>query len=173
MWEMLALPTEDRRERLPLATVPTENTVAPALPRMTLREEILADYGITSLSLKGHPVAIVRGELTRRKIIATAQLWNHPPRRWVRVAGLVLIRQRPGTASGIVFVTLEDETGIANLIIRPDIYEQYRPAARYATLLEAEGYIERQGQVQHVMAVRLRDLSDLLTEYESRSRDFH
>jgi len=178
LWEMLALPTEDRRERLPLAIAPTfPSPGVPGegvkLPRMTLREEILADYGITSLSLKGHPVAIVRSELTRRKIISAAQLWNHPPRRWVRVAGLVLIRQRPGTASGIVFVTLEDETGIANLIIRPNIYEQYRPAARYAALLEAQGYIERQGQVQHVMAVRLRDLSDLLGEYESRSRDFH
>jgi error-prone DNA polymerase len=170
-WEMLALPPQ----RLPLATMPTPDVLAPApaLPRMTMGEEILADYGITSLSLKGHPVAIVRNELTRRKIISAAQIWNHPHGRWVRVAGLVLIRQRPGTASGIVFVTLEDETGIVNLIVRPSIYEQYRVAARYAALLQADGYVERHGQVQHVMAVGLHDLSDLLTGYDCHSRDFH
>jgi error-prone DNA polymerase len=90
----------------------------------------------------------------------------------VSVAGVVLIRQRPGTASGIVFVTLEDETGVVNLIIRPAVYEQYRPAIRHAALLAADGYIERQGRVQHVMATRLRDLSDVLSGFVHPSRDF-
>jgi error-prone DNA polymerase len=167
-WEMLALP----QQRLPLANTNVDDESAPLLPHMSMREEILADYGISGLSLKGHPVAVVRDELARRKIIPAAQIWNHPPGRWVRVAGLVLIRQRPGTASGIVFVTLEDETGIVNLIVRPGVYEQYRPAARYAALLQAEGRIERQGQVQHVMTTRLSDLSDLLSGYDTQSRDF-
>ena len=92
---------------------------------------------------------------------------------WVRVAGLVLIRQRPGTASGIVFETLEDETGVVNLIVRPDIYERYRPAARHAGLLECHGYVERKDKVVHVMAKRMFDLSHLLAGYELSSRDFH
>jgi error-prone DNA polymerase len=168
MWEMLALP----RQRSPLEMPHVESEAAPMLPHMSMREEILADYGTTSLSLKGHPVAIVREELTRRRIIPASQTWKYPAGRYVRVAGLVLIRQRPGTASGIVFVTLEDESGIVNLIVRPAIYEQYRAAARYATLLAAEGRIERQGQVQHVMTVRMHDLSELLSGYDSQSRDF-
>ncbi len=89
------------------------------------------------------------------------------------MAGLVLIRQRPGTASGIVFETLEDETGIVNLIIKPNIYERFRPAARFAGLLQAEGYLQRQGQVIHVIAKRLFDLSDLLAGYQFSSRDFY
>src|SRR6185503_1427242 len=94
-------------------------------------------------------------------------------RGWVRVAGLVLIRQRPGTASGIVFQTLEDETGIVNLIVRPDIFDRYRPAARHAALLQCDGNIERQGDVVHVMAKRLFDRSALLRGLEISSRDFH
>jgi error-prone DNA polymerase len=85
----------------------------------------------------------------------------------------VLIRQRPGTASGIVFETLEDETGVVNLIVRPDVFERYRPAARHAGLLQADGYVERQGQVVHVMAKRLFDLSHLLSGFQLASRDFH
>jgi error-prone DNA polymerase len=96
-----------------------------------------------------------------------------PQGRWVKIAGLVLIRQRPATASGIVFETLEDETGIANIIIRTDIYDRYRAAARHASLLECDGYIERTGQVIHVLAKRLIDQSHLLEGLESHSRDFH
>src|SRR5438045_2675793 len=91
----------------------------------------------------------------------------------VKVAGLVLIRQRPGTASGIVFVTLEDETGVANLIVRPDVYDRHRAAARHAMLLQADGYLERQGQVIHVMAKRLHNRDALLAGYRFTSRDFH
>jgi len=91
----------------------------------------------------------------------------------VKTAGLVLIRQRPGTASGIVFITLEDETGVVNLIVRPDVFERFRPAARHAGLLQCDGYVERQGQVVHVMAKRLIDRSDLIRGLEISSRDFH
>ncbi len=92
---------------------------------------------------------------------------------WVKVAGMVLCRQRPGTASGIVFETLEDETGVVNLIIRPDVYDRFRPVARHAAVLEAEGRIERQGKVIHVMVSRMQDLSELLEGYVFQSRDFH
>jgi DNA polymerase III alpha subunit len=90
----------------------------------------------------------------------------------VKVVGIVLIRQRPGTAKGIVFETIEDETGIVNLIIRPNIYDRFAEAARHAQLLQAEGWIERQGQVQHIMAMKLYDQSPALAGHDLRSRDF-
>jgi error-prone DNA polymerase len=80
----------------------------------------------------------------------------------------VLIRQRPGTASGVVFVTMEDETGVANLILWPQTFDQYRVAARHAVLLQCDGYVQRQGQVVHVLARRLYDLRHLLEGYEMR-----
>ena len=169
LWETLALP----QERLPLARQGDANLPQPLLPFMTLGQEIHADYGTIGLSLKGHPVKQVRGELDRRKVILAADLGKYPHGRWVSVAGIVVIRQRPGTAKGIVFETLEDESGTLNLIIKPDIFDRYRSAARHATLVQADGYIERQGKVQHVMAVRLHDLSHLLADCDLRSRDFH
>ena len=113
-------------------------------------QEVMTDYATGGLSLKAHPCALIREQLKSRRIITAAELMKLE-RGWVRVAGLVLIRQRPGTASGIVFETLEDETGVVNLIVRPDIYERYRPAARYAGLLECHGYVERQGKVDRVV----------------------
>ena len=142
---------------------------------MPLGQAVMTDYATLRLSLKQHPVAHVRSGRTEEEIHTAAQINDPvlPHGRWVRVAGLVLIRQRPGTASGIVFETLEDETGIVNLIVRPHIYERYRPAARHAALLRCDGYLERQGQVVHVMAKRLFDLSHLLAGYRLESRDFH
>ena len=93
-------------------------------------------------------------------------------RGWL-VAGLVLVRQRPGTASGVVFVTMEDETGVANLIIRPRVFERDRRPARHATVMLARGRIERQGQVVHVMVTQVEDVSFAVTELIARSRDFH
>ena len=143
------------------------------LPSMPIGQEVMIDYSTAGLSLKKHPVALVREELEKQKILKAAQLMQTTHGRWVRVAGLVLIRQRPGTASGIVFETLEDETGIINLIVKPDIYDYYRSAARHAALLRADGYVQRSGQIVHVMAKRLHDLSHLIQGYEMRSRDFH
>jgi error-prone DNA polymerase len=85
----------------------------------------------------------------------------------------VLIRQRPGTASGVVFITLEDETGVSNLIVWPHVYERYHAASRHASLLEAEGYVQRDGQVVHVLAKRMFDQSWMLDGLGTRSRDFH
>ena len=147
-----------------------------SLPTMPLGQEVMTDYSTAGLSLKKHPVAIVRDELSKQKLITAAELMDEnrsPHGRWVKVAGLVLIRQRPGTASGVVFVTLEDETGVANLILWPQVYEQYHAASRHATLLQCDGYVQRQGQVVHVLAKRLFDRSDLLEGYQLRSRDFH
>jgi error-prone DNA polymerase len=132
---------------------------------MPLGQEVLTDYSTSGLSLKRHPVALLREELNQRKIITAAELADEgksPHGKWVKVAGLVLIRQRPGTASGVV-----------NLILWPQTYDRFRPAARHAGLLQCDGYVQRQGQVVHVLARRLEDLSDLLKGYELRSRDFH
>jgi error-prone DNA polymerase len=140
---------------------------------MPLGQEVMTDYATTTLSIKKHPLELVRDHLNALRIITAAQIAAAPDGRWVKVAGLVLIRQRPGTASGVVFETLEDETGVVNLIIRPDIFERYRPAARHAGLLQADGYVQRQGQVVLIMAKRLFDLSHLLSGYQFASRDFH
>jgi error-prone DNA polymerase len=91
----------------------------------------------------------------------------------VAVAGLVTVRQRPGTAKGITFVTLEDETGVANLVIRPKIWKRDRRVARSKIALIAEGHVERQGAVIHVVVRRLHDLSERLAGLRHRSRDFH
>jgi error-prone DNA polymerase len=143
---------------------------------MPLGQEVMTDYSTSGLSLKRHPVSLLREDLSKRKIITAAELADEsrsPHGKWVKVAGMVLIRQRPGTASGVVFVTMEDETGVANLILWPQTYDQYRPAARHAGLLQCDGYVQRQGQVVHVLARRLYDLSHLLEGYHLRSRDFH
>jgi error-prone DNA polymerase len=169
LWDTLALP----EERQPLAITMAVDTSSPSLLPMTLGQEIDADYGTTGLSLKGHPVQLLRMELNKRNVISAAEVWNRPHGSWIKIAGIVTIRQRPGTAKGIVFETIEDETGIVNLIIRPDVYDRYRSAARHASLIQADGYVERHGQVQHVMAMRLHDLSELLANCSLRSRDFH
>jgi len=142
------------------------------LPKMPLGQEVMADYTTAGLSLKQHPVGIVRAQLKQQRIITAQQLGTRE-KGWASVAGVVLVRQRPGTASGIVFITLEDETGIVNLIVRPDIYERHRAVARHAALLRADGYVERKGQVIHLMVKRLVDLSELLSGYAFKSRDFH
>ncbi|HET6250365.1 MAG TPA: error-prone DNA polymerase [Tepidisphaeraceae bacterium] len=143
------------------------------LPKMPLGQEVMTDYATAGLSLKRHPLSLMRDELRKRKIITAAELSQMEHNRWVKVAGLVLIRQRPGTASGVVFETLEDETGVVNLIVHPKIYDQYRSAARHARLLQADGYVQRQGLVIHVLPKRLIDLSELLEGYQMKSRDFH
>ena len=146
------------------------------LPAMPLGEEVMADYATTGLSLKRHPVSFARPALdgwdvTPAAALADADRYPHGSR--VRVAGLVLVRQRPGTASGVVFVTLEDESGVANLILWSDVYERDRRAVRQATLLQAEGVVQREGQVVHVLAHRLVDRTPLLAGLAQPSRDFH
>jgi error-prone DNA polymerase len=170
LWHVMRLSDEE----LPLWECADlgDEEIPVALPVMPIGQEVMTDYATGGLSLKAHPCQLIREQLKERRIITAAELAKLD-RGWVRVAGLVLIRQRPGTASGIVFETLEDETGVVNLIVRPDIYERYRPAARYAGLLECHGYVERQGKVIHVMAKRMFDLSPMLSGYQLESRDFH
>jgi error-prone DNA polymerase len=171
LWQAMALKDGDA----PLFDAIDEIPAEPAadLPVMPLGSEVMTDYATAGLSLKRHPVSLIRERLAVEKVTPANELPNVPRGRRVKVAGLVLIRQRPATASGVVFITIEDETGVVNLIVRPDIFDRYRAAARHSMLLQAEGKIERQGQVIHVLAFRLHDRSELLEGFQMRSRDFH
>ena len=153
-----------------------DDAVPASLPLMPEAAEVQADYTTQRLSLRRHPVHFVRDVLTTMNVTPVGDLADgdqfHHGRR-VKVAGLVLLRQRPGTASGIVFMTLEDETGIANLVIHGSVYERFRKAARHATLLQADGVVQRAAGVVHVLAYRLFDRTELLPGIEQASRDFH
>ena len=117
-------------------------------------------------------MTFLRAELAKRNVVPAESLETLPDGKPVSVAGIVLVRQRPGTAKGITFVTLEDETGTANLIVRLAVWRRYRQAALAATVLLAHGRLQRQGQVIHVLTTRLEDLSPWLEQLGSQSRDF-
>jgi error-prone DNA polymerase len=144
----------------------------PALPATTAAEEVSADYATTGLSVRGHPMAVARPALRSRRVRTTRELARLPDRAPVVVAGLVIVRQRPETARGIVFVSLEDETGIANLVVMPDVYERYRPLVRGSPFLVARGTVERSGQVVNVRVEAVEPLA-LAPPVGSRARDFH
>ena len=113
-----------------------------------------------------------RALLAPQGVVPAEALRHLPVNRQVRVAGVVLVRQRPSTARGITFVTLEDETGVANLIVRPEIWQRYREVAKRASAWLAQGRLERQGEVIHVLVNRLQDLAPVTQRLTSRSRDF-
>ncbi len=168
LWQVLALGVDPELFR-------GQEWVEPAteLPSPTDADIVLGDYATTGLSLHAHPLSLIRDDLTRLRVQESAVLRNSPQGRQMRVAGVVLVRQRPTTAGGIVFCTLEDEAGTANLIIPPAVYEKYRRAARGAAILIAEGRVERQGEVVHLHVRRLEDFSQAIRELASQSRDFH
>ena len=130
---------------------------APPLPSMRLGEQVVEDYKTLFLSLKAHPLGLLRDTLAAKGVMPASRLGDLPAGKPVRVAGLVLVRQRPGTAKGVIFVTLEDETGIANLVIWPDLFERERRTVMGAKLLCVDGGLQREGQVIHVVARRLVD----------------
>lgn len=147
-----------------------------ALPKASAGEEVVYDYASLKLSLKAHPMALLRPQLTAMRIAPSERLAQAQGR--VSVAGLVLMRQRPGTASGVIFVTLEDETGIANVVIWPQVFERFRQMVLTSSCLRVDGRVQREGRVIHVIADRLTDLTAPLcslgdSEMRLRSRDFH
>jgi error-prone DNA polymerase len=155
-------------ETLPLLAPHLSDELFPepavALPAMPLAEQVVEDYVATGLSLKDHPVRFFRDRLTelgavRNKAIRGEELAQDS---MVTVAGLVLIRQRPGTAKGVVFLTLEDETDIANIIVWPKAFEQYRRTVMTARFLAVRGRLQRAGLVIHVVAESFIDLSGTL-----------
>ncbi|WEK47152.1 MAG: error-prone DNA polymerase [Candidatus Andeanibacterium colombiense] len=133
------------------------------LPGMPLSEEVIADYQTQRLSLKAHPLSFLRGDLQRRGFTPCAELRSRKQRANVQVAGVVLIRQRPGSAKGVCFVTLEDESAIANLVVWPDVFARFRGVVMGARLIEARGRVEYEEGVLHVIVDHLADATASLT----------
>jgi error-prone DNA polymerase len=137
---------------------PDEN--AKSLPLMPLPEQVVADYQTIRLSLKGHPMEFLRSMFTKERVVACKDVCHANDRRRVRCAGVVLVRQRPGSAKGVVFMTLEDETGIANIVVWPKVMERFRKEVMGARLIVVEGYIQSSPeQVTHLVAQRMFDRS--------------
>jgi error-prone DNA polymerase len=161
-------------ERMPplLAEAPIGDAV-PVLTPPDEGDNIIADYASLGLTLGRHPLALLRHRLQRQRMLTAAQLHALPHGRVTRVTGLVTGRQRPGTASGVTFVTLEDETGMINVIVWRDLAERQRKELLRANLLTVYGTLEREGEVVHLIAARLHDQTALLGKLATRSRDFH
>jgi error-prone DNA polymerase len=121
--------------------------------------EVVEDYVHLGLSLRAHPVSFLRSDLRSRKIVTCAEAMRDADNKWVEAAGIVLVRQKPGSAKGVMFITIEDETGIANLVIWPSLYEKQRRIVHSAGMMAVYGRIQREGEVVHLVAHRLTDLS--------------
>jgi DNA polymerase III alpha subunit len=132
------------------------------LPPMPPGQQVIEDYRHLHLSLKAHPVSFLRADLDARGILAHERLPDVPNGRRVTIAGLVLVRQRPGTAKGVIFMTLEDETGIANTIVWPKTFETFRPVELGARLVGVTGKLQNEKGVIHVVAEQIEDLTPLL-----------
>ncbi len=166
LWQALA-----RREASPLFDGLDDEAPAP-LPSVTPEQEVIADYQAGGYSLRDHPLRFLRDELQHRGVVTTADLATLEPDRRYKVAGLVLLRQRPSTAKGITFMTLEDETGTANLIIHQSTWERFHRVARRAGALIARGILQRQHEITHIIVDRLDSLAEELAGVAHRSRDF-
>jgi error-prone DNA polymerase len=121
--------------------------------------EVVEDYVHLGLSLRAHPVSFLRSDLRSRKIVTCAEAMRDADNKWVEAAGIVLVRQKPGSAKGVMFITIEDETGIANLVIWPLLYEKQRRIVHSAGMMAVYGRTQREGEVVHLVAHRLTDLS--------------
>jgi len=145
----------------------------PALRPPTEGEELIADYASVGFSLGRHPLALLRDRLRSMRLSPATDIQAMPQRRLARACGLVTGRQRPDTAAGIVFITLEDETGYVNVVVWPKLLETQRREILDARLLAVYGVIDRAGDVVHLIAKRVVDHSALLGRLTTRSRDFH
>jgi error-prone DNA polymerase len=189
LWAVKGLAPEARaKDEAPLlALMGRPGETAPALPPMTLGAHVAEDYRTVSLSLKAHPCRFFRPLLDEMGTATARSLKTARDGARLCVGGLVLIRQRPGTAKGVVFVTLEDETGSANAVIWPDVFAANRRTVMSAGFLVVHGRLQRAGEVIHVVAERFTDLTGRLGELKHRgatkdggsarpivrSRDFH
>ncbi|MBO9708090.1 MAG: error-prone DNA polymerase [Caulobacter sp.] len=144
------------------------NEPPPGLKAMTEGRQILEDYSHIGLTLRRHPLALLRGDLAKRGFLPCRTAAEARDGRFIKTAGLVLVRQMPGTAKGVMFMTIEDESGVSNLVIWRTLYEKQRRVALSAHLLGVEGRIQREGEVVHLVAYKLHDLSDLLSTLQDR-----
>ena len=147
------------------------------LPQATEGEEVTFDYAAIGLTLRSHPLLLLRSQLSKLKLLTAQQLHSYPHGRLARACGIVTMRQQPQTAKGVVFVTLEDETGSVNVIVWKSVKEQFRDALYRARLMAVYGVWQRDvdsgGEVRHLVAKRLVDMTHLLGELPTISRDFH
>jgi error-prone DNA polymerase len=172
IWQARLIKDED----LPLFDPVLEQMESePGLPKLPLSTQVVLDYNSTGLSLKAHPMAFQRAALACAGAITCGRM-NDPhltqDGEWVTIAGLVLMRQRPGTASGVMFMTLEDETAAANLIIWPRVYDKFRRASRASAVL-ASGRVQRESGVIHLIVSSLAPWTGETTAINSRPRNFH
>lgn len=175
LWIVRGLNGVAGAEQLPLFAeakrVSKADDMANDLPAMAPGESVVHDYRTLSLSLKGHPVGFLRPELERRGTIKCADLVELPNGRIVEAAGLVLVRQQPGTASGVIFMTLEDETGVANIIVWNKTFAKFRKQVLGSRLLAVRGQLQREGLVTHIVSRDFTDFTPHLLEL-AQGHDF-
>ncbi len=159
-------------EPMPLISSMDRYEAVPMLKKPTEGQDIVADYQSLGLTLGRHPVALIRKHLDNYRYVSADRLEDLASGQHIRIAGLVITKQRPGTASGVIFITLEDETGCANLIVWKEIAEEQREALLHARLMGVEGELQKEGKVIHVIARKLIDHSDLLGELIVKQRNF-
>ena len=168
VWEVAGV------EKLPpILSGATHDEASAALPAPTEGQDIVADYRTLGLTLGRHPLALLRRKLKAKRLVTAADIARTPHGRVGRTAGIVIGRQRPDTASGVIFVTLEDETGATNVIVWRDLSDRQRRELLGARLMAVYGRVEREGEVVHLIAGRLVDLTPMLGSLQTHSRDFH
>jgi len=167
-----------RDEELPLfaaastregATIAEVDEPSIGLRPMAAGREVVEDYSHTGLSLRRHPVSFLRDDLAKRDLVTCAEAMESLDRRWLEAAGIVLVRQRPGSAKGVMFITLEDETGIANLVVWQKVFERHRRVVLSSSMIAVKGCIQREGDVVHLVAHRIVDLSRELASVGQRA----
>ncbi|WFS03254.1 error-prone DNA polymerase [Rhizobium tumorigenes] len=177
LWAIKAL----RDEPLPLfaaaadremQTIAEQREPEVALRQMTEGHNVVEDYGHTGLTLRDHPIAFLRTDLAKRSIVTCEEAMTARDGRWVMTAGLVLVRQKPGSAKGVMFITIEDETGPANIVVWPKLFERRRRVVLGASMMAINGKIQREGDVVHLVAQQLFDLSGDLSGLADRDMEF-
>ncbi|TAY35607.1 DNA polymerase III subunit alpha [Rhizobium leguminosarum] len=177
LWAIKAL----RDEPLPLfaaaaereaAVIPEQQEPEVELRQMTQGHNVIEDYGHVGLTLREHPIAFLRRDLQKRNIVTCSDAMNARDGRWLMSAGLVLVRQKPGSAKGVMFITIEDETGPANVVVWPSLFEKRRRVVLGSSMMAINGRIQREGDVVHLVAQQLFDLSDDLSGLADRDVDF-
>lgn len=172
LWQALGQERRPLEQPLFESLSQTDDEIAELLPALSEPEQVTADYQSVGLSLRAHPLAFCRPQLDEQRVTRAADLVTAIDGRQCRVAGLVILRQRPATAKGITFVTLEDETGTANLVLKPDIWQRYYQICRTSSAWIAHGRLERRSGVIHVVVNRLEDLGGSSPPPRVHSRDF-
>ncbi len=176
LWAARALDKEAVVESLPLFERVSDSDLQVeepmALQPIPAGEAVIQDYRVLALSLKAHPLSFLRTDLARRGIVRSAELENIAAGRFVKVAGLVLVRQRPGSAKGVIFMTVEDETGIANIIVWKKTFERYRPIVMGARLVTVHGRLQKASGVIHIVAEHIEDSTEKLGLLKERANRF-